>query len=347
VDASALLARADDFRAALRAWFERERRPLPWRLRPSVYGTVVSEFMLQQTQVATALPYYSRWMAVLPDWNSLAAASEEQVLKLWEGLGYYSRASNLHRLGRAVAALPAPPRTVAEWQSLPGVGPYTAAAIASIACGQPEACVDGNVVRILARLTACEDRFRDGTAAVKAFTPVANALLEVAHPGRHNESMMELGALVCRKIPACSICPVAQFCAGAAQGIAGELPRLAAKTIEKQVVDRLWIQQSGRLLLHRAPAGSKRMSELHEIPTLQQAGLASPDGLQLIATKQRSITRYRITERFYRWSDGQPGSIVGEGSPDLRWVSADELDRIALSGPHRRWTRELLESFPG
>eukprot|EP01034_Spumella_vulgaris_P018705 gene18705-23917_t len=152
-NAAALAARRAEFSVALLDWYRLNARRLPWRDAPSLYKTVTSEFMLQQTQVKTVLPYFARWHAALPDFAALAAAPESQVLKLWEGLGYYSRARNLHRLGKAVAALPAPPRTPAKWQELPGVGPYTAAAITSISFNAPVACVDGNVVRILARLT--------------------------------------------------------------------------------------------------------------------------------------------------------------------------------------------------
>jgi len=149
-----LISHRADFQRALHDWYRVNHRKLPWREAPSLYKTVVSEFMLQQTQVATVLPYFERWLRELPDFAALAAAAETRVIKLWEGLGYYSRARNLHKLGQAVAALPHLPRSVAEWQELPGIGPYTAAAIASISLGQPAACVDGNVVRILARLTA-------------------------------------------------------------------------------------------------------------------------------------------------------------------------------------------------
>ncbi len=133
--------------------------------------------MLQQTQVKTVLPYFARWMAALPDFAALAAAPEIEVLRLWEGLGYYARARNLHRLAQAVIARPRLPATAEAWRELPGVGPYTAAAIASIAFGAPAACVDGNVVRILARLTADGTEFRDSATAARAFTPLADGLL--------------------------------------------------------------------------------------------------------------------------------------------------------------------------
>src|SRR4051794_37453196 len=177
VATASLISGKDAFQHALLAWYRVHQRKLPWRTAPSLYKTVVSEFMLQQTQVKTVLPYFARWLAALPDFPALAAASEEKVLKLWEGLGYYSRARNLHRLAKAIVALPAPPQTPEAWLDLPGVGPYTAAAITSIALGAPAACVDGNVVRILARLTADATPYRDSASAAKAFSPLATTLL--------------------------------------------------------------------------------------------------------------------------------------------------------------------------
>src|SRR4051812_46609530 len=157
--ATALIAAKSDFQAALLGWYRLHARALPWRESPTLYKTVVSEFMLQQTQVKTVLPYFARWLQALPDFASLARAPEARVLRLWEGLGYYSRARNLHRLAREIAPRRAAPRTPAEWREFPGVGPYTAAAVTSIAFDQPAACVDGNVVRILSRLTADDTEF--------------------------------------------------------------------------------------------------------------------------------------------------------------------------------------------
>ena len=190
---ASLVARATDFQRALRAWYCVHARQLPWRDAPSLYKTVVSEFMLQQTQVKTVLPYLARWLTELPDFAALAAASEARVLKLWEGLGYYSRARNLHRLAQQFVSWPELRRTPEAWRELPGVGPYTAAAITSISFGAPAACVDGNVVRILARLTADATAFRDSATASKILTPLADALLPAATPGDHNQAMMELG----------------------------------------------------------------------------------------------------------------------------------------------------------
>lgn len=345
--APALPDRRLEFQRALLAWYRAHARRLPWREAPSLYGTVVSEFMLQQTQVKTVLPYFARWLDALPDFAALAAAPEARVLKLWEGLGYYSRARNLHRLARAVAALPAPPRTPEAWRELPGVGPYTAAAITSISFGAPAACVDGNVVRILARLTADATPFRDSATASKAFAPLADALLPAAHPGDHNQAMMELGATVChRRKPLCLTCPVRTFCAAATR-TPEDYPRLAPKVIEQRAITRVWCERDGALLLHRSPADAKRFANLHELPSAAQFGCteAVATAGDLLAKQRRGITRFLFTESIYR----APAAIARrQPGPDLVWVPFSALDTVTLSGPHRRWISALLaERTPG
>jgi len=330
--------------------------------------------MLQQTQVATVLPYFARWRRALPDFAALAAAPETKVMKLWEGLGYYSRARNLHKLAQAVAARPAMPRTPAEWRELPGIGPYTAAAITSISFGTPAAVVDGNVVRLLARLTNEGRLFRDGSAAAKHFTPLAGALITGADPGEHNQAMMELGATVClRQKPRCSTCPVAKFCAARRNGEPEKLPRLKPGVIEQKSVTRVWCEHRGRLLLRRGHAKAKRLAGLHELPEYSDLELHVPapnpslrgarqgdaaiqldrhprqsrarddiPGFELLALKRRAITRFRITESIYRV---KPAAVllmrIGKNAA-LEWVPLHRLEKITLSGPHRRWIGELL-----
>lgn len=339
--ASVLVAVRSEFQAALLGWYRGHARQLPWREAPSLYKTVVSEFMLQQTQVKTVLPYFARWLEALPDFAALAAAPEERVLKLWEGLGYYSRARNLHRLARALVALPAPPRTPAAWRELPGVGPYTAAAITSISFGAPAACVDGNVVRILARLTADRAEFRDSASAAKAFAPLADALIGAsAWPGDHNQAMMELGATVCfRQKPLCLTCPVRGFCAAAQRGEPESYPRLTPKRLEQRAVTRVWCERDGALLLHRAAADARRFANMHELPTAAAAGLddARASAGELLAKKRRGITRFQITESIHRAR--APHKPPG---PELVWVPFAQLETVTLSGPHRRWVNEIL-----
>ncbi|MBI2516673.1 MAG: A/G-specific adenine glycosylase [Opitutae bacterium] len=338
------ISRRPAFQAALHGWYRTAQRRLPWREAPSLYKTVVSEFMLQQTQVVTVLPYFDRWLRELPDFAALAAAPETKVMKLWEGLGYYSRARNLHRLAQVVAARPAPPRTPAEWRELPGIGPYTAAAITSIAFDEPAACVDGNVVRILARLTGEGKTFRNGSEAAKHFTPLAGALIQGSHPGTHNQAMMELGATVClRQKPNCAACPVASFCVARQGGTPEKFPCLQPKQIEQKSVARAWCVQDGKLLLRRGHAQARRLAGLHELPELSDLG-AKPSPKTLLATKRRTITRYAITETIYavKLTRALKARIAEDAS--LEWVPLSELEHVTLSGPHRRWIRELLES---
>ncbi|MGH8019515.1 MAG: A/G-specific adenine glycosylase, partial [Opitutaceae bacterium] len=336
--ARTLTASKKRFRADLAAWFEREQRLLPWRTDRSLYRTVVSELMLQQTQIATVLPYFERWMRDLPDFAALAAASEAKALKLWEGLGYYRRVRFLHRLARELVDLPEPPRTAAGWLPLPGVGAYTAAAIASISFDDRAACVDGNVVRILARLTGETKAFPDSSQAVRHFQSLAAELLDPHHPGRHNEAMMELGATVCvRRAPRCEACPVARLCAARRIGTAERLPRIARAAVTKQEVDRAWVVRDGKLLLHEAGDARGRLHGLLELPLLTHLGHArtTVGERDLLATHRRAITRYKITERIYRVRFDE--TQHGDGSSLLCWVPIEQLPAITLSGPHRRW----------
>lgn len=330
-------------RAWLAAWYREQARPLPWRTEPSLYRTVVSEFMCQQTQIDTVLPYFARWMRQFPDFATLAAAPENAVLKAWEGLGYYNRARNLHRLAQAMAARSAPPHTPEEWRELPGIGPYTAAAISSIVDAFPAAVVDGNVIRVLARLTA-EDRVFQGNAeAVKAFQPLADALLDQTDPGTHNQAMMELGAMVCLKArPLCLLCPVREFCAAARNGEPERFPRLQRRATEKVTIERIFCVGPEGILLHRAPAGSKRLAEMAEFPRAD----AFPTSARgpLLATKQRGISHQRIAEPIHRVA---PEDLPPVLPPDHFWQPLEALDRVVFSGPHRRWLGELLNQKTG
>jgi A/G-specific adenine glycosylase len=341
--AARLLARRAAFRRALRAWYDAHRRRLPWREAPSLYRTVVSEFMLQQTQIATALPYFERWMRALPDFAALAAVPEARVVKLWEGLGYYTRARNLRRLAVAIAGRPAPPRTPAEWQELPGVGPYTAAAIASLAFGSPAACVDGNVVRVLARLTADGRRWPDGATAARALAALAADLLDPADPGMHNQAMMELGALVCRREPACAACPVRPFCAAAKAGKPRAYPRLKARASRPVAVARIWCERGGRLLLCRAAPRASRLAGLYELPAAGDLGIEERTvrAAPLLLERRRALTGHAITESIHAVDLTPAVRRRLAGAKGLRWADPAALGRLALSGPHRRWIGEI------
>lgn len=328
-------------RRALLAWFAQHRRPMPWREEVSAYRTVVSELMCQQTQIATAIPYFERWTARWPDFTALARAEEAEVLALWAGLGYYSRAKNLLGLAQQVAALKALPRTAAEWRAFKGVGPYTAAAIASIAFAEPVAVVDGNVVRVLARLDGVRTKLRDASSAAKLFTARADALVDPDQPGDFNQAMMELGATVCRKgAPECGRCPLAPWCEAKAAGDAANLPRFAAKERQTATVERALILQAGKLLLHRNAPQAKRLAGMAEIPTLAtlgQAVVGTP-----VLTRRRTIGTVTYEEKLYVLRPTAAQLRQWLLLAGLEWVAVKALDEAALSGPHRRWLGEWL-----
>jgi A/G-specific adenine glycosylase len=241
------------FRNALSAWYRKTCRDLPWRGTRDPWAIWVSEVMLQQTRVETVRPRYSAFLAAFPTPAALAAASEEAVLAHWSGLGYYARARRLRRGASVVADRPggAFPRDPAAALAIPGVGPYTAAAVLSISFDLPLAVVDGNVARVLARLCRLEPPHDRPGARTRA---LAEALLDTAHPGDHNQAMMELGALICLPArPVCGRCPVAGHCHAHAAGMTHlyPAPRSRPRPVEVQAGLFLLRDRRGRLLLER------------------------------------------------------------------------------------------------
>lgn len=324
------------FQTTLARWYAKEQRPLPWRTQPGLYRTVVSEFMTQQTQIKTMLPYFDRWMEAFPDFETLSSAQPGKVLKLWEGLGYYNRARNLQKLARKYQETDPKPQTRAEWQALPGVGPYISAAVSSIAFGQSVAVVDGNVVRVLARLTRDTRHFKNNAEAVKCLTPLAERLLHPETPGEHNQAMMELGATICLKHkPLCTICPVVRFCEACKKGGQDELPKIQRRATVKVEIRRAWVRRGNRLLLRQIADDSGQLAGQYELPFLDGIRVITPP--EWMMTKTRSITHRRIKEHIYR------ADIKALNHSSLRWIEADELDTIILSGPHRRWVNEILK----
>lgn len=243
--------------APLLQWFNANKRLLPFRQEPSAYHIWVSEIMLQQTRVAAAIPYYERFIAALPDPAALAACEPDALRKLWQGLGYYNRVNNMQKAARIVCEqyggnLPADYEAL---RSLPGIGDYTAGAVASIAFGIPVPAVDGNVLRVFARLYN-DDADVMTPAAKKAFTVRVVDQMPKATPGPYNEALMELGALVCVPgAPRCEVCPLAQLCQGYAAGRAAELPVKPAPKAKGRVPVTVALIESERgVLLQRRPA---------------------------------------------------------------------------------------------
>jgi A/G-specific adenine glycosylase len=246
------------FRRALLRWYSSHKRDLPWRSNVDPYRIWVSEIMLQQTRVAAVIPYFERFLARFPDVEALAAADEQQVLVAWAGLGYYSRARNLQKAAQVIAEAGIFPKDYEGIRALPGIGDYTAAAVASIAFGLPYAAVDGNVRRVLSRITAGAGNIRNA----------ADTLLDAKRPGDFNQAMMELGATVCLpRQPLCQLCPVSGFCTAARAGLQDEFPVRVPKRAPKRVSKQLLIlRRSNRILLWRRPEASARLAGFWELP---------------------------------------------------------------------------------
>ena len=244
------------FTKPLLEWYTKNARDLPWRFEHSPYRTWISEIMLQQTQVDTVIPYFLRLMAEFPDVFKLASASEQDVLALWEGLGYYSRARNLHKAARIVTSdyQGELPQTVEELQGLPGIGPYTAGAIASIAFGVDTATVDGNIRRVFSRLFNLTEPLRSPTSE-KQIWELAEANLPSGKAGIYNQALMDLGATICTpKTPSCERCPIAEECQARALGITSERPvNKPRKKTPTLTVTAAVIHRDGQVLLAKRP----------------------------------------------------------------------------------------------
>lgn len=322
----------------LRRWFLKNRRPLPWRRIKTVYATVVSEFMCQQTQIDTVIPYFERWMKRFPDFNELASAQETEVLKYWEGLGYYRRARNLQRIAKDLAEGDYQPKSLEGWKKLPGIGEYTAAAIASICHKQAVAVVDGNVVRVGSRLHALDQPFKNAGEAAKAVRPMVDAMLHIEHPGDHNEAMMELGATICRKSkPQCNLCPLQSFCRGRGLPQLEQIPAWNRVKSIRVELNRAWIESGSRILLHRINDSSSSLQGLYEIPLVESVSAATPLQPEPFAEENRAIGNRRITEKFFLYQ------IEHHWQPpaDFIWTDHTEIEKITLSGPHRKWVRKF------
>ncbi len=247
-------AKLAETRTALLRWFDRSRRDLPWRRSSDPYRVWISEIMLQQTRVETVIPYYQRFLAAFPSVAALAAAPLEEVLRAWAGLGYYTRARNLHRAAGEIARAGAFPTTAVAWRTLPGIGRYTAAAIASIASGEAAAALDGNIERVLARFFAIRAPV-NASRVKKQLWLLADELLDRSRPGDFNQALMELGATLCvPRQPMCSACPIRAGCRASHDGDAATLPtKTPARkpTALRRFSVAVWLGQ--RMLMVRRP----------------------------------------------------------------------------------------------
>ena len=347
---------------ALLDWYAQHRRELPWRQSLDPYAVWVSEMMLQQTQVATVIPYFERWMQRFPDVATLARAAESEVLHAWQGLGYYSRARNLQRAATLMVAEHAGrvPESVAELLALPGIGPYSAGAIASIAYGRAEPLVDGNVIRVLARLFAL--RGDPNRAPLKAeLWQLARSLVPAASPGDFNQALMELGATVCTpRGPRCSACPLSAHCEARAQGLVEILPELPARAKPTQVhMVAAVCTRAGRVLVTQLLPSAPRWAGMWLFPTAEVRPSETPEaavtravqeavGLRaqptgILCVIRHTVTRFRITLDAYRTStpSGAPKTL---GVADFAWKRPNQLTELAMPKAHRAIANRLLES---
>lgn len=348
------------FRRRLLTWYDRNARELPWRRNRDPYRVWVSEIMLQQTTVAAVIPYFERFIAALPTISSLAAANEDRVLRLWEGLGYYRRARQLHRAAKIVVAEHSGsfPRDAEAIRRLPGIGRYTAGAILSIAFDEPAPILEANTVRLLARLLAYRGDVTRADAQ-RLFWHAAEMLLPRRGAGRFNQALMELGSRICHpREPDCTQCPVAVLCPTHRNGLHELIPAARHKPAIEQVLEAVVIiRRRDRVLLVRRAEG-ERWAGYWDFPrftcdranrrpaaaelnrkVLTQTGIALKSSRHL-ATLRHTVTRFRITLECFE-ADFATSTRSREPAKSS-WVRIDDLDAYPLSSTGRRIAR-LIE----
>lgn len=338
------LENTKQIQARLGKWYRRSHRKLPWRETDDPYRIWISEVMLQQTQINTVLPYYRAFVHRFPDIERLAGAGLQEVLKAWEGLGYYARARNLHRSAGVILAAHAGkiPDTWGSIRKLPGVGDYIAAAVLSIAFGRPHAVVDGNVKRVLARLFKI-DAPANKSASHKIFQKRAEELLDRRHPGLFNQALMELGALCCKpRNPLCDRCPIDAFCEALRDGVVSEYPKRArTPAVPLHHIAVGVILRNGRMLITRRksegllgglwefPGGKVGKNERPEAACARE--LREEVGLDVridahITTVKHAYTHFKIVMDVFSCSYVS-GKVTLNGPVDYRWITYDEIDR--------------------
>jgi A/G-specific adenine glycosylase len=316
------------FRRALLNWYRKNSRDLPWRRTRDPYPILVSEFMLQQTQVAAVLPYYKRWLRRFPNYGALARASESEVLHAWQGLGYYARARNLHRTAKLVRDRYRGrfPRSVEQMQELPGIGKYTAHAVASFAFDQPAAIIEANTARVLSRVFHLRVPV-DSTAGHTKLWQHAASLVPQKSSSVYNSALLDLGALICLpRSPKCNICPVKKFCRAKNPG---SLPIKRARPEIKQSVEKhIFAVYQNRLLLERSGA---RWRGMWILPPLAHGSRHHGPIYRAVFP----FTNHRITFEVLR--SHQPKIDSGQC-----WFRRHELGSIPIPSPHRRAIEALL-----
>lgn len=329
------------FQKQLLDWYDRHQRVLPWRAvagrRPDPYHVWLSEIMLQQTTVVTVGPYFNKFLKLWPTVKKLAEADLDDVLAAWAGLGYYARARNLHKCAQSVVGdhggkFPCDEESLL---SLPGIGPYTAAAIASIAFDRPAVAVDGNVERVVSRIFAIEEPLPLSKGAIRAG---AAALAEgVSRPGDFTQAFMELGATVCTpRKPKCSLCPWRQDCRARAAGIAEELPRKLPKAAKPQRIGRVfWITNAKGDFLIEKRTGKGLYEGLYQLPTTEwrdRKEMPAPDlpGLKQVRLSDAGASVRHSFTHFDLVLDIWTGKSARAAGPGQVWVSPKNMDKYAL-----------------
>jgi A/G-specific adenine glycosylase len=354
--------------AALLPWFAAHARDLPWRRTRDPYAIWVSEVMLQQTQVKTVIPYWERWMQALPTLQAAAGASSDQIHKLWEGLGYYTRVRNLQKAAQVILDRHNGrfPEAFDDVLALPGIGRYTAGAICSIAFNQPVPILDGNVIRVLTRLFAIEENPKDKATNARLWH-LAEALVKqaAASPPRAqspepeasflNQSLMELGALICTpRQPRCLLCPVQSCCKAARQQCPEAFPNLSERLPATARHFMAFVVASrGEVFVRRRPAGVVN-AHLWEFPNMEvllrsqvpedlfhNLFYAAPKTLQPLCVVKHSITRYRITLTAHLATlTRRPPKLPG------KWVKPDRLSKLAFTAAHKKLAIAFCRRMP-
>lgn len=325
-------------RRLLLAWYDRSKRDLPWRNTRDPWRILLSEVMLQQTRVQAALPYYERFVARFPTPADLAAAPTQDVLAMWSGLGYYARARNLQRAAAAIAQLGSFPSTYEGLRALPGIGEYTAAAIGSIAFGLPEPVLDGNVIRVAARVTR-ETGDTVSTAVRARLKEAAQQWLDPRRPGDFNQALMELGATVCLpRQPQCLLCPLRDHCQARVAGQEQELPiRLRRRNPVKLQRGLLVVEKAGKLLLRQRDESESRLAGFWELPDCR--ALPEPPDAERLGSFRHSITRHDYEIEV--WRVAAPRRVP----KGYRWVSVERLRHMPLATTARKAL--VLAGYPG
>ena len=348
-------------RRKLLRWYQKNRRDLPWRRTRDPYAIWLSESMLQQTRVETVIPYWEKFLARYPSVRDLAAAPLDDVLTQWAGLGYYSRARNLHRAAQVVTEEHGGqlPSTAEALRELPGVGRYTAGAVASIAFEREAPLVDGNVIRVFARLFGIDEDIKS-TPVVKRMWALAEALVQGPKPGDLNQALMELGATVCiPRGPKCLACPVSPHCVAFREGRTESLPRKVKKTPPRPFsAVAAWIERRGKVLVVQRPAEGL-LGGMWELPggdllpeeepasgltrTLRERLALDVPGADELGRVEHVFSHLRMTLHVFRCKT-PTGRIRRKDFAAHRWLAPEAIDELAIGGPTRKALRLLRRS---